>query len=1004
MKVFLIMLLAAVIFHLQSADIPLILKNESGYHGSRSVNAGVPFPKGMLKDTSRLGLFDGANQLPVQIAVTNRWPQDGSIRWIMCDFRAPLTGSAEQTFTLKTDVPAKPSKGLAVTESPDRFVINTGTATFTVNRRNFDFLSMVNKTGLTGAGPYLVDAAGTLFTTAGGSPDSVIMESVGPERAVIRAEGWFYGPDDQKFCRYNLRTHYTAGSSELLVYYTIIITEPTARAKFRDIGFRIPGNFRDGKFGGHDGNAVGRYLLQYEYDKFLVSPSDQPAEWRPRGDGSAAPGWASAGNTTLYVEAFRENFPNELEVSKDALTYHLWPAHGVAMPERKVTDANRQYLWYCHEGKILDFQAPEPYYRVGNSYEARYFREAEFENCLGVAKTAVLRIGFDLPENNLKAWEKPPVLMASPQWMCDSGVFGLIHPYDPERFPELEKTIADTIAKEHKLQAATGPGDFGKWNYGDAHTLWNNKTGRWDDFYRCWKGYHHASGSVPWLYYIRSGNPYYFNWAVAVSRHLMDIDICNWSTEESEKPQPEKYQWTRKIKGGLNDYKGLSHWHAGTRIHDYNAQTEFALNYYFLTGDSRGMDMARMWGDAAIKNFQRPLSGREGAGTVASLVDLYLATGHKPYLELAEKFITKLYASQSLPGHELTLIGHSTSYIPAKGLPIPLGAFHDNWQNYAPWLQKYYLMTGDREAARRLVAWGDAFLAGYGDTAVALRLNAELNILSHAWRISGDEKYLRRLRWIIDNFVYQQPHSSFNSPVYFMMEQSPTAMAALSEYNRPLIPEAPEKGLNPAPYHGPQHPKYGDYEFLLKSDGTPFTFSAGYGANKPDTKPVELTLFAPDGTKVWEQKDDTSGLYRTSKVSVDPAVKGVYRFTATNLRYCRPETNLPLVSKLGMMRTGFGGTRIFFRVPENGELTIRLDGSKGMEEFTSLQLLNPAGKLSGELRYAPAADGKTKELKVPVTPGLWSLRGYFGMVEPSFLLDGHPIAPKVSFNAEGYFD
>ena len=116
-----------------------------------------------------------------------------------------------------------------------------------------------------------------------------------------------------------------------------------------------------------------KYLLQYDYGKYLVSSLKSPKAWQKKGDGRQAPGWAAADDFRIAVADFAETFPNELEIRPDAVVYHFWPAHGVKNPEFKVTDANRQYLRYCHEGKILNFAPPREYWDVGDKYIHRYF-------------------------------------------------------------------------------------------------------------------------------------------------------------------------------------------------------------------------------------------------------------------------------------------------------------------------------------------------------------------------------------------------------------------------------------------------------------------------------------------------------------------------------------------------------------------------------------------------------------------------------------------------------
>ncbi|NLZ64286.1 MAG: hypothetical protein GX902_10815 [Lentisphaerae bacterium] len=973
-------------------EVPIAVDNPAGFQGRRAVYVGIPFAPGTLTSTVGLEIFSGEQQVPAQITVLNRYPGSQDIRWLACDFRPELSGEKRQQFVLR-DRPVAPSNiGLqpvvSISSNEEAFQINTGVALFVINRRNYSFLESVQPAGapqraMPESGAYFVTAEGVCYRAAG-QPERLLLEEAGPERAVVCAEGWFVNEQGGQFCRYLLRSHFYAGSSEVKVYFTFLITGGTAEARFRDIGFVVPGQYQRLNIGGADGESAGRYLLQYEYDKYLIGESDRPSVWREQGDGEAAPGWLRGDDTLLYVEDFRENFPNELEARPEALIYHFWPAHGVAKPERAVTDANRQYLWYCHEGQVLDFQAPPAYWDIGDDYEKRYFREGRIESCLGLAKTAVLRIDFAATGDEFPAvWSQPPTALPDPKWVCASTVLGPAHHYDPENFPEIERYLAERWILERKLARETPPGDFGKWNYGDGHTAWNKELGRWDDLYRTWKGYHHVSGSVPWLLTLRKGDTEYMHWAVAVSRHLMDIDICNWSTPESEAPTTPELQWSRKIKGGLNDYKGLSHWHAGTRVHDYNTQTEFMLLYFFLTGDRRGLEVATMWGDSAKKNFRKAHASREGTGVTSSLVDLYLGTGDASYLELAQKFITAVLDSQI-----------TTPQLPSSAL-IP-GSF-PGWPVYAPGMQKYWLLTKDQRTEQAIVAWADAYIAGYGDASSGgSKLHDYINILTLAWRITGREHYLSHAAWLLELFLYRyntsdlQARAPMNSVEYFMMERIPLYMAAVRDFGRQPQALALCRGQCDTPFQVTSHAKLGTYEFLLKGDGKPFSLQAGFTTR--DGQERTVTLLAPGRCQLYSGKL-TLGDQRSCnfEITVDPAEDGVYLLRVepevSNLRLI---TRLPRISPNGSMYNTTGFAEVCFMLKEAGEFRLHLKARMPNYQ-TYLQLSDAQGVIRHTIPYYAPRDGAEKVFTCQLAPGLWRLGGQFGTVKPQMSCNGQEI-------------
>jgi len=186
----------------------------------------------------------------------------------------------------------------------------------------------------------------------------------------------------------------------------------------------------------------------------------------------------SAGTLALAVRDFRQLFPKELALDATHLSFHMWPAHGLAPRHRVVDDATIQSLWYCHEGEVLDFQAPEDYHtHTGehSEYTYRYLRSSKSANAIGLAKTHELLVLFTpndadpgLPDRLNTTFQAPPVCMAAPEWMCSSGLFGSIQPYSPDRFDAYEHLMSGTFDAEQRMQAHTR--DYGMWNYGDDGT------------------------------------------------------------------------------------------------------------------------------------------------------------------------------------------------------------------------------------------------------------------------------------------------------------------------------------------------------------------------------------------------------------------------------------------------------------------------------------------------------------------------------------------------------
>ncbi|MEI8247345.1 MAG: hypothetical protein WCI51_16045 [Lentisphaerota bacterium] len=997
---------------------------------------GVPFKQGELKDISKLKLVDNSgSEIPFQMQQLNAWPQDKSVQWVMIDFIYDLNGKHEEKLKLEVNTASarkEAGDGIIIKETAKDFEVNTGGAVFNINKERFNLFDSVRigqKSVLAKEAKnlniYFKNKDGNIFASCLGAPDEVKVELNGAIRSVIKAEGWFYSEKGEKSCRYIARLNFFKGKAFVKMHYTFLVTENSDKAKFSDIGITIPVKAEEVSWGGRRTigglkEGVSEYLLQYDNDKFLLGTGNKPENWKAEGDGRRAAGWAGLFgkdfSAMIFISNFWQEFPNELEVvGHGALTYHLWPAHGVAMPDRKVTDANRQYLWFCHEGKILDFKVPETYYASTSKdkqeeYKLRYIRNSKDENCMGVAKSAEIFIDFNIQEKDCAKMalllENTPLIMPSPERMCSSGVFGRILPVSPEKYSEAEKALSKLFDCERRLQDYTK--DYGKFNYGDSHTVWNDKIKRWDDAYRCWRGYHHCSGTVPWMLYIRSGDPKYFRWAVANARHLMDIDMCNWTT-----PEYEKLEYPHgKIKGGLNDYKGLSHWHSGNRLMDYNNMTNFMIYYYYLTGDRRGLDVAEMWGNSVKEKFKTPNDGRAGAGTSSALLDLYLATGDKKYFEIADTYVKHMFNSQNM-NSDRTFCNQTLSYINGRGKIIPKGAFSGDrgWENYAPWLEKYYDITGDKQSAERIVLWADAYIEGYGDTASIWGLGGDcINLMAYAYFITKDTKYLEYgmfyLIYYLNGIVNKQGDlmdgfgtiGQTSLGFGYMSLRIPIFLAALNDYGKPVKPRFIEKGLPSILSRPPEI-------FILNKDGKSFTINIGVCSEKGSI-PVQVKIINPRGKELLANEIKGEAYIHYS-MTIPASEAGVYKAIFTDPKIQLFDFSISDgLQWVWLWNTNIGGraggSKIYFKVPEKTtELTISLAPSFMNTGSSFLELLRPDGK--SEAQFCSG----TYKISVSIEDAgkVWGLRGIFGKNNNlSIMADGKKIAPYVATDSCLYFN
>ena len=861
--------------------IPITLR--SVHSSSRlPVCTGVAFPRGELNDASNVRLLDDHGQeLPVHTSVLARWDPTGSVAWLRLNFQIAVEAGTPRALTLEYGTPsALAPPAIKVTESAKSFVVNTGPLQFTVPRTHGGVLESVLLdangdgrfekaeallAGPAGVGPYLVDGMDKRYEAANDGTAQVIAEERGPLRVVFRVEGWYQAKDGKRLCKHVTRVTAHSGLPHLRLEHTWIMTAGTGEAVFKDIGFALPVTQRKRvAFGTDIGlftdyTAYPRYLLQddylhYEisgpYRRTLVPDAKERAKLRHRAfvEGGRAPGWIAVkgdrGGMVLAADDFRQNFPKELGYDNGRVTFHVWPKHG-RKRDRPVTDATLGKLDFVHSGETLDFKLPDAVakHKTANKYEQGFVNGAARSNAIGIAKTHRLALTFfpasslipDVAEEAM-AVADTPCAMAGPEWTTASGVFGPLHPRDPENFPEVEAALEQAGKIVPRLNHYDGY--YGMWVYGQLHTDYNYLAHRWD-IYRLFNQLHHNGPRWPWIMYFRSADPDYFDFALANTRILADVGFCHYS-----RPEFEKLPWPLgKKRGALTDYKGLVPWHSGSRNPDYNSLSAFLLWHYYMTGDGWTRDVVTMWGDLAKRRGPAG-SRRSGSGTVRAAMDLYAATWDAGLIPIYRR------SARSLMGTQLE---H--------------GAF-PAWENYTPWLGDYGRFTGEAEAKKRVVKWADAYIEGWGDVGQQSGYGTYMNVLASAYFASGDVRYARESRGILETWmwgIHSDPESHLigNFPGKYGREMSffgnllvrgPYVLEAWARAGKDISPLYP-RSLYPA-----WRDKDGVHriEVLVLDEGdAPLHLNLGgmvSGLDPEKQFPLRLALHAPDGAVV-QQKD-----------------------------------------------------------------------------------------------------------------------------------------------------
>ena len=288
-------------------EIPLELKEHRGKAGLRYVSGGVPLLPGQAKDVSELQLQDRSlpgrpGVVPAQFRVLARWwnkgptpgSGDNSIRWVLVDFQTDIKANGTRRFvltSLKTGVPVTKSP-LKVTQTDDAITVDTGKATFVVDRRKFNLLKSVTidenelLASTPDCGTVVEDTFGEKYYSSE-SVRSVEVIEQGPLRVRVRARGLHKARKGKGYSkgmyRYDYLMDFFAGSTA--VFCDVIIGNNFAKSVgtpcFEDasLWLKLKGQITNYIIAGHRG-APHAGMLSPEVSLCLYQDSNGANTWK----------------------------------------------------------------------------------------------------------------------------------------------------------------------------------------------------------------------------------------------------------------------------------------------------------------------------------------------------------------------------------------------------------------------------------------------------------------------------------------------------------------------------------------------------------------------------------------------------------------------------------------------------------------------------------------------------------------------------------------------------
>ncbi|MFW6158498.1 MAG: hypothetical protein ACOC8E_03985 [Planctomycetota bacterium] len=308
------------------------------------VSGGIPLPWGRFQKDQPFALFDGGNEIPVQVT-PHVVDGDGFIRWVLLDFQTDLGANETKMFTLKAQKPTvEPDTPLKLTQpmSTPYVVVNTGKVVL-----RFDSASPVGLAAVSAGGKEIVTGASASYTDAtrmvqkGGErvrvfdtfaadqARSVEVEYAGPLRATVKVTGRFQGDDKTKML-YIARFTLWAGRSDVLVKYTLANSNPDHYC-FRKIGdsslaLDLANEPNETLLGANEPLEAGAEAWLHQglrggYPGGARAGKGGEETWRNKQD-ERAHGWIRAGGVAVADLYFADNPPRRLETKAGDLVLH----------------------------------------------------------------------------------------------------------------------------------------------------------------------------------------------------------------------------------------------------------------------------------------------------------------------------------------------------------------------------------------------------------------------------------------------------------------------------------------------------------------------------------------------------------------------------------------------------------------------------------------------------------------------------------------------------------
>lgn len=626
-----------------------VTKQSSWQVAKAPVTVGIPMPAQLHTDENTLQVSPkGGGAVDAQFRVTSRWP-DGSIRWVLVDFIADLSGAGGVgEYELEPGGSGNATgTDLTVADGATDIVVNTGHVAFTVSKTGFRLFDsvMIDRDsdgqvddecldigalkGIVvseGVDEYLMDQA---------PPTAISVEEQGPIRVTLKAEGVHRSSLAVDKLHYVVRITAWNDLPFIKVQYTFknmqgdgqaAPTNNDAAAQLRahevadaielDLPLDLGTSNVEAAFGGQSGSHSTPPMATTESATLLqtstgghdaVDPENpQPAGYNSTtGEGTSAP----------LTNAWPEDNPTHIEYTVDgAITDSGEHAMGwmqMAGGGMRVTAAVREF--WQHYPKSLAAQG-DGLMRIGiwpaGTWPLEVFAGAQKTHEVLLSFDPVGSIDVSEAETRANIANEPPVGVCLPRHYAATRVFGEIgwtdallddssgfrassRPFVEAYMDEVIDHFGDVLFDRSDGNGTATGHEYGMWNWGD---------GKHDSPVAGWENNDWGITSAALQWFAMSGNLGMWYLADVTARHFRDVDVLHTDIgtrfDYSESGNPA-------VNNGKASRLGGTRFFPSNKQHDLGAyradgdpgldvfKGAFLARHYLLTGDALSLDVLK---------------------------------------------------------------------------------------------------------------------------------------------------------------------------------------------------------------------------------------------------------------------------------------------------------------------------------------------------------------------------------------------------------------------------